>query len=190
MPNSILSSILKEGQFRAYDNRSGDQIWKSLGVLDVMVNSSAATSTKPLSNIQLSEDGTFNKIQGTDVESSKIIRPSQLKVVAIVPDITTAEAIINAWSNTFLTINIITRGIIADNMSLSNVEFEQTPEIVSAQVVTLEFDQVAVPSISEFTPAQSADASVYGIKIQTQATVRDNVTSILGRVNQLIGGLF
>jgi len=187
MPNSIISSVLNAAQFRIYDDRSGDQIWKSLGILSVNTDSESANSQKPLSNIQLSGNATFNRLQSTDVEGSKIIRPSMIKVVGMVPDITTTEAILSAWGNVFLTVTLQSRGVIAENMTVTNVVIEQSPEWTSADRITIELEQIAIPSIMGYRPSQQADKSAVGLKIQTPNTTAQNVAAIYNRVNQLTG---
>lgn len=187
MANSILSSILNASQFRVYDDRNGDQIWKSLAILSVNINSESANSQKPLSNVQFSEGETFFKLQGTDVESSKIIRPSMIKVVGMVPDITTMEAIISAWENVFLTFTVMSRGVIADGMTITNVTVDQSAEYISADRITIEFEQVALPSIDGFNPSQQADKSSVGLRIQTPASVLDTAMSVYNRVTSFVG---
>jgi hypothetical protein len=187
MPNSILSSVLNTLQFRVYDERNGSQIWKSIGILDVQYDAESANSQKPISNIQFSEGATYDKLQSSDIEDSKIIRPSFIKIIGMVPDITTTEAILSAWNNVFLTFTVMSRSVIAEGMTVTNVTIEQTPEWISADRITIEMEQVALPSFSGYRPKQAADRSPIGLRIQTPTSVADTITTIYNRVKSFTG---
>jgi hypothetical protein len=56
-------------------------------------------------------------------------------------------------------------------LALTDVEIEQSAEMISASKITLIFEQAQPSANSGYAPEQSADASVYGVSIQNPPTV-------------------
>lgn len=187
MANSILSAVLPSSAFRVYNERNNTQVWKSLAVSRVQIDVASANAKNPLSNVQRSQTGTYQLLMKQDVEASKIIRPTRMLITGFIPDISTVENVIASWLSRQTTFTIMSRGVIGDNMAVINVEFEQSPEMLSAQKVTIEVEQAAVATFNKFDPAQPADQSTYGIRIQTPSSVLGTVASVYNRVTSFVG---
>jgi hypothetical protein len=171
MPQSILSSILSKPQFVATNESSNSVLWPQLGILDVEISNDSENSDKPISNQQLSDKATYQSILTQDIQAAKIIQPSRLRVTALCADISTLENVLATYSNLSATISINSKSIITQSLMLTAVDVEQTPEMISASRVVMVFEQAQPPANSGFAPEQAADASVYGVSIQTPPTV-------------------
>jgi hypothetical protein len=176
MPSTILASLLGSPSFRCTNDATGLSVWADLGIIDVEIHEPAAVTDQPLSNQQVtSSDPATQKIYQSvlpvDIQGAKIIEPSVLRVTALCSDLSTVKAIIAAWQDTTSTFSISTRSIITHYLCISEVEIEQTGEMISAVKITLTFEQAQPAEVTGYAPEQAADSSVYGVNIQTPLSV-------------------
>lgn len=171
MPQSILSSLLSKPQFNAINELTGTTVWAKLGIMDVEIGSSSENTEKPISNQQVSDKATYQSILTQDIQAAKIIQPDRLRVTALCDDISTLENVLATFSDTSATISINTKSIITSFLVLTEVDVEQTGDMLSASKVIMTFEQAQPPANSGYAPEQAADASVYGVSIQTPPSV-------------------
>lgn len=171
MAQSILSSLLAKPVFVAKNEAYDFAIWSDLGIVDVEITSSSDNTESPISNQQVADSGTYESIQAQDVQTTKIIEPSRLRVTALCANISTIESIISTFLDTTATISISTKSIITNYLVLTEVDVEQTGDMISASKVLMTFEQAQAPANSGYAPEQAADASVYGVSIQSPPTV-------------------
>lgn len=171
MAQSILSTLTSKPQFVATNENIGVAIWGNLGIVDVELASASANTDMPLSNQQVSDNQTYQSILAQDIQSIKIIQPSRLRVTALCSDISTLENVIATFMDTTVTISINTKSIITSYLVLSDLDVEQTGEMISASRLTMIFEQAQAPANSGYAPEQAADSSVYGVSIQTPPVV-------------------
>jgi hypothetical protein len=171
MPESILSTLFSQPKFVATNENTGLTMWSKLGIVDVEVASSSGNTDKPLSNQQISDNGTYQSILSQDIQTVKIMQPDRLRVTALCADISTLENVISTFLDNTVTIAINTKSIITSYLALCDVDIEQTGEMISASRVVMTFEQAQPPVNSGYAPEQSADASVYGISIQSPPSV-------------------
>jgi hypothetical protein len=178
MTQSILSTLFSSPQFIATNENTSAVLWSKLGIVDVEISSDSANTDMPLSNQQVSDGKTYQSILAADIESVKIMQPSRLRVTALCSDISTQENIISTWEDVTVTISINTKSVITSYLVLTDVEIEQSGEMISASRIIMNFEQAQPPANSGYSPEQAADSSVYGVSIQTPSTVTPLATLV------------
>ena len=181
---SILSSLISKASFTAKASY-GFPIWRNMKVRSVMVVSPSANTDKPMGITQYTDSEVFQKLQQQDIRSTKIIMPPSIKIEAIAPDLSTLEAIVAAFADTQLTIDVTTKGVVSSSMVVTELAVEQSPDSLSAALVTITLDQAIPPVINPFTPAQPADADSIGARVQSLVPTSLSISSIASKVISL-----
>lgn len=171
MANSLLSSIFSKPQFVATNESTSAKIWTDISIVDVEIQSGSANTDAPMSNTSVSDSSTYQSILAADLEAVKIIEPSRLRVTALSGNISTVQNIISTFLDETVTISINTKSIITAHLVLTEVDVEQTGEMISASRVIMTFEQAQPPQNSGYAPEQGGDFSVYGVSIQSPASV-------------------
>lgn len=172
MPASILSALTSNPGFNATNELTGNVVWTDLGVIDVEIHSSSANTDMPMSNQQENQSGgTYTSILTADIEAIKIIQPSGLRVTALCANISTLENIIATFLDETSTISINTKSIITSFLVMTELDIEQTAEMISASKIVMTFEQAQPPANSGYAPEQAGDSSVYGVSIQTPPSI-------------------
>jgi hypothetical protein len=188
MPNNILSSLVSKSAALFVNEITNSPCWLGLSVKDVEINASALVTRNPLSTEQLSESSVYISLLALDIQSAKIIAPSRMRVTALVSDISNIDSILANFANTFLTMQVTSKGIISDSMAIVGVEIEQTPEMLSASRVVIEFYQTQPdPPLNLYNPAQSGDESVSGLRIQAPPNASQSLTSLAAKIGKTFG---
>jgi hypothetical protein len=187
MASSILSSLFSQAQVSFTNELTGTPCWTGINIADVEIPSQASTSDQPMATDSLAESTTSAQLQAADISTMKIIRPARMRITALVSDLSLIENIQSLFANTQVTLSVTSKGIIADSMSILEVNIEQTPEMLSANRVIIDLEQIVPPSTPSFVPAQSADQSSYGLSVQsaqssslTPAGLFSNISNNLG----------
>jgi hypothetical protein len=184
--SSILSAFTDQAAFTAINELDGQVIWALLGVKNVQIMSDAGQSEQPISNIQNNNSGTYNDVITNDINTIKVIRPARVTVTALCSDISTIEAVMSSFADTTLTISINTKSNIITNLAISSLEIEQNGNMLSAAEIKIELEQAEPPYVPPYNPLQPADASQYGIKIQTLNTSTFSLASLEAKVAEKI----
>jgi len=171
MANTILSTIFGKPSFTATNENTGSVVWSSLAIVDVEVDSYSANTDAPFFVDDSTDDGTFQSVFSDNIQTLKIIQPSRLRVTALCSDLSTIENVIATFMDDTVTISINTKSIITSFLVLSDVEIEQTGEMISASKVVMTFEQAQPPENSGYAPEQAADDKVYGFSLQSPPSV-------------------
>jgi hypothetical protein len=204
MANSILSTLLSKPSFIATNEVTNEVVWADLGIVDVEIQSGSSNTDAPMANSSTTDSATYQSVLAADLEAVKIIQPSRLRITALSDNISTVQDIIATFLDETVTISINTKSIITAFLALTSLDLEQSGEMLSATRVIMTFEQAQPPANSGFVPSQSADASVYGVSIQSPpsvvplATLTKAVSSAVnfpsiptpGALIDSIGGLF
>ena len=182
MAQSITNWLVGSSYFNATNNVTGAQIWSKLGIKSVDIPQEAEPTRDPLGNIQYQDGSTYQNLLETDVQSIKIIRPSHMTIVGICNDLSTLESIIAAQKDTLLTLTITTKSIIAENLVVVSVDFDQVPDKLSATQVTISLEQALPPVGSVYDPAQPADQSQSAFRVQQPNTAVTTITGLFSKV--------
>lgn len=194
MANSILSTILGAPTFKVTDESTNGAIWTDLAIVDVEIHNQSENTDQPLSNQQVDSSGTFQSIFSKDVASVKIISPSRLRVTALCDDLSTVKSIIAYFSNLSATMSINTKSIITHYLVMSEVDIEQSSDMISASRIVVLFEQAQPSESTGFAPAQAADQSVYGISITNPpsvvplATLTKAIASATSSITPIVSG--
>lgn len=186
MANSLLGTLLGSTPFKVKDEATDTILWSRLKVKKVEIGSDSSNADEPLSVQQTTDDSTYKALLIQDIATAKILRPSRIRVTAFADDITTIESVMAVFGDTTSTLLITSRALVADSMALIKFEIEQTPDMLSASKLVMEFEQVAVPSPSNYNPYQSADSEVYGVRVQSLPSLTKSVTSLYNKVSSFI----
>ena len=186
MANSILSAILPQQPFRVFADWNGAEYLKTMKVVKVEIDAESSNAEKPISNIQTKDGKVYTELAQADLESSKIIRPVRMRVQAIVPDETTATTLITTWLSLTDTLTIMSRGIIADNMIVTEVEFEQDPEVLNVQKVMIELERSIAPQFNNYNPSNAADKPSIGSKLQSLVPSLGTVVGLYNKATAFI----
>lgn len=188
MASSIISSFLGPARFVVTDEITGIAIWKNFKVKDVEVNSSSANTNNPIQKDDSTAKPTYTSLLSDDIKTLKIINPSSMIITGFCDDDSSIESVISSFSNTSLTLTISTKGIIAKSMAVVSVDIEQGIEMTSANKVSISLEQTKTQPVGGFfLPAQSSDASVFGVTMQQPQPISVNVESLYNKVSSIFG---
>lgn len=172
------------------NDATGLPSWVNFKVKDVEIIDDADVTDEPLSTAQYSAAGVYQSVLKDDLASVKIISPSKVRITGFSNDISTVESIIDYILTQDLTLSITTKSVKIPSLTITSVEIEQSPEMLSASKITIELEQAAPPlPNSGYNPKDAANASVYGIRIQTLSSVTKTVSGLYNTVLTKIGGL-
>jgi hypothetical protein len=171
MPSTILSTLLGQPLLTITDETTGNAIWTDLGIVDIEVSLSSENTNEPLSNQQISDSSTYESILAADVQSVKIISPSRLRITALCSDLSTVKGIIATFADTSATMSISTKSIVTRYLCMSEVDIDQTAEMISAVRIVMVFEQAQPTESTGFAPEQAADESVYGVTLTNPPSV-------------------
>lgn len=189
MPNTVLSAILPSQSFRVYSDKDGSQILRTVAITRAEILSASHNARKPVSTQKPSGQETSDAILTQDVKTSKILRPTRISLTALIPDMSAVDNLVAIWLARETTITVMSRGIIAANMTVVHIQFDQGPDVLSAQRATIDLEQALVPTFNRYNPQQAADSSTYGVRIQTPIPVLDSVADVFNRVKNFLGSL-
>ena len=166
--DSILTAYFSKPQFVAtMEGLQGTDtqavLWKGMAVVSVDIDSGAAVTDMPMASDQPNDSETTQAVDTQDLQAIKIIQPVRMTVVSVIEDISTLENIIQTFRDKTVTISVNSKSIITDNLILTGINVDQTPDMITASKVTLTFEQALPPNITGYAPAQAGDASVYGV---------------------------
>jgi hypothetical protein len=188
MARSILSSLIGNSQISIIDEATQKPQLTGLKVVNIEIPSEAETSNQPMSVDSFSSVSVSANSQATDFQTMKIIRPSRMRIVALVSDISLLENIRSIFKDTTSTLSITTKGIIASSMTILTVDIEQTPGMITASQVTIELEQVEAPFLgSAFNPSQTADQSSYGLNFQGSQSTPFSPSDLFSNIMKNIG---
>ncbi|AHH02869.1 tail fiber protein [Pseudomonas phage EPa61] len=165
--NSFLKAILNTPTLTIRDDVTKLPVWKSLQVKKVEIYSPASVVSKPLATKDQTEAQVYTEALDIDVKNGKIIQPVRLRINAICPDLSTVESIMNAFNDNTSTFAITSKSILADKMAIMTLDVDQSPDMLNAAEINMEFEQVEPPVLNEFDPAFSQDRPTYGVQIQS-----------------------
>lgn len=176
---SILQTIIGFSQFRIREEAADVQIWTNLKVGNVEIGTDAETARSPVMTRDLTEQNVYINLQELDIQNSKILRPSKMRVTFLTDNMSDVEAVERSFFDTTQTYEIYTRNIIATQMVLLTVSIEQPQAMTNAVRLICEFEQGLRPTPLVFAPDSFADFSVFGVSVNSLAEVAGNAASDL-----------
>ena len=190
MAESILlqlsSWVQNSVAFSATNEATGLPLWSKIGLVDVEIKSTSKNARLPLSNVGENDDGTYTELKQEDILAAKIIQPDSINVTAFVGDLSTLESIVASFADLTQSISINSKSIQSSDMVITGINFDQTPEMLSATKVNIVFEQCVPPQAASFNPEQDGDASVSGFRIQSLSQSSTTLSGLFGRVAQTI----
>lgn len=186
MAQSILASIYSPKGLRVIDDKTGAQIWRSLDVTKVQPIDDSETAEIPFATGQLSDPGTTQKTENSDILPAKVIKPASLEITAVAND-TVFAAIISVFDDVTHTLTITSKSIITSSMCLVGIQAEQTQEKLNKTTLTLTFEQVQPPTKASFNPAQSADRSILGTRVQATESASSTMGELVDGIKTRLG---
>lgn len=191
MALTLITANLSRSSFAATNEATSTVLWKGMAVVDVDIDASATVTDYPLAVDGANDAATTEAVQALDVQAVKVIQPSKMRVNALVKDLSIIENMIALFNDPTITMSVNSKSIIAEHLVMTDLEIDQSADILSAARVSMAFEQAQIPTGEGFLPEQAADASVYGLSVQNPAQVSlfasfgKTVNSIVGRVVDL-----
>lgn len=187
MAQSILSSLFSQAQISFTNELTGTPCWTGMKVADVETPSQSSTSDQPMATDSLAESSVSTGLQAADIRTMKIIRPSRMRIISVVDNLSLIENILSLFANTQVTLSVTSKGIIADSMSILEVNIEQVSDMLSANRVIIDLEQIVPPQTSSYAPAQSADQSSYGLSVQSSQSSSLTPASLFANLANNLG---
>jgi hypothetical protein len=163
---NAIDAIIQPRVFKVRDLYTALIVWDKLKIRSVTPYIDSDTSDSPVAIKDLTDVNLAMDQTNKDSRNSKIIKPVKLLVRAMCDDITTLESMIDSFYDVESTFEITTKEFIADNMALTRIQIEQTPKIISANVIEFEMEQVEKTVMDQFDPKSPSDESTFGVKVQ------------------------
>lgn len=189
MAVNLITSLLGTRLFSVLQDATGYPAFSDLNIAKVEIDSGALATDHPMSTQPITDEFSYQTLLDSDLQTGKVLRPMFMRVTAYSNNISTIEALILAHKIPTYTFSITTKEIIADNMTLLNLDIEHSEEVLSASKLVIEWQQVAPYIPVNFDPSQPVNDSVYGMRIQQPKSLTEGAAELYDRVQTKIGSL-
>lgn len=190
MTQSIIDSLIGSAPFSFVSDYDGNSYFKDLKIVSVEIDQACAVARDPISMEQVTETETYVSLLDADIKSGKILRPSAMRITALVANVSTMESLIRAYADVTLTFTVTSKAIISDYMCITSLEVTQSGEVTSANRVVIELEQTAPTVVGNYDPSNPADESTYGIRIQAPPTVLASAVSAVSSLSSNAQALY
>lgn len=188
--SSIVSLVTGQTVLSVIDEASGQPIWTNIKCVSVEIESESAVTDNPVSPATLSGQETTDTFTQEYAQTLKIIQPSRVRMNIICPDIDTINQVINEFLDVQSTVTIETKSVIIPSLCISEMNLEQTAEMLNAARMNITLEQAVLSTaVGGFFPLQSADSSVYGIQFQTPMSITQTVSGLYSSISTRISSL-
>jgi hypothetical protein len=188
MPASLVTSLLSKPSIKIIDERTNTIRWQNIKVRSVEIAAESENTYMPLSAIQINAQGEYKKLLEADLQTGKIIRPHRIKVAFWSPDISTTNSVIQSFLDQEATLQVTSKSMISDSMVIISLEIEQTPENITASLLTMELEQaIGSAKPDNFVAAQPADQPTRGVRLQSPVSITKQVGDLYNKVAKTIG---
>jgi hypothetical protein len=196
--SSILSSINAVALTSFVNENTGFACWTTANVKDVEIAAESENSDNPLSTQQVNETSVYQSLLSADVQTAKILRPTKIRVTMLAADMSLVDNVLASFADTTQTIQVTSKSIIAVSMSVTNVNVDMSPDMLSANRLVVVMEQVEPPESSGYNPTQAGDQSTVNLGVQTltpvgpslSPTVGNNIASLVSTATTAVGSLF
>ena len=189
MASSFFSLIpgLSQSLFTITDADQGISILQNLKIIRVEIDSDSENADVPMQNTGNVDSATLTSISVVDTNTSKIIKPSIMRVQAIAPDQSTIDEMLYAFASTTSLYDIVSRGIVMNSACVTTIEITQGADMISACRVEITFEQATPPEAAGgFDPSMAPDQSTYGISVQSPTSLTSTVADLYNTVQSNI----
>lgn len=187
MSQTILASILSPRGLRVVDETTGFQIWNSLAVVSVEIESIADNADIPFAVGELGDIAIVNSTTEADLKSGKVLMPTRITISSFVSDATLIASLLSVYQDVTHSLTVTSRSIISKNMVVTNMTIVQEHENTSSNKVEITMEQAAPPGDEPATPLQAADANTYGVTVQEPASLTSTVADLYNKLWPTIG---
>jgi hypothetical protein len=168
--------------FTFISENSGEPVWKSAKVIECTIVSPTENTDYPFDM-----QGSGTTVQQYDFPAIKIIQPVRFRVVLVTNMLSVLESLITSWQDNTQTFKITAKGFVAQSMSLVNLELDLDGSMIDHTKVVMEFEQVILGFPSDFSPANPADQSTYGLGAITPPASTSTVSQITSGLRSRLG---
>lgn len=185
MAGSLITQILAPSPLRIVG--SGFVRWTKLKTKSVEIAVDAATADIPYATSNMTTQLQVAAMQKADLMMGKIIRPSQIKAVMVCEDISTLLGLIQVYGDETHQLDVSSKEITSVNMAITEMEFKQSPQKLSATDVYITFQQTEPDVPSGFNPLQAGDNSSYGVRVNGTNGLLTSAASLYNKVRKFAG---
>lgn len=185
LASSVLTSFFGKPAATFINDKTNQIIWKKVQIISVDIDGESANTIYPASELVITEDSVYRELVNINVQPIKILRPSRVRLTMMCPNLSSIEEVVNSFADTTLTLMISTKSLTILSMCITEVTVEQVPEKLSATLVQVTMEQSEALQTIVYSPSQSGDFSVMGIKIQIPPVVSQTVQGLYSKVTSL-----
>lgn len=183
-----IQQLLSTPSIKIVDELTKAVRWPKLKIRSVEISLDSDNASVPLSNVQVSENATFQRLLEGDLRTGKILKPPHLKLNFWSVDNSTTESVVQAFLDQTTTFSVTSKSIISTSMVIVSLELTQSPENLTATAITMEMEQAIPAGESDgYDPAQQSDEPTRGVRIQSPVSLTQSVTDLYNRVLKSIG---
>ena len=185
MAASLISQFIKPANFKIYDEQYGITVWADLRIDRVTIDTQANTSHNPISTEYVANGTQTSDALAADLLATKVLQPVKVVAETFVESISTVLAVIVAFQVVAKTFRITSKGLRAEGMAITDIEIDQSTEMLSAVSLKLTFEQAEITDTTGYNPSQSGDSSTYGISVQADTSVAGELQTVYNKVSSL-----
>lgn len=186
---SILQQVIGRTSFRIRDEALGIPVMTGLKIASVEIGGDSSVAEQPIQSRDLTQDQIYIDLNNIDIRNSRIIRPIKIRMTCISDNPSDIETIERNYADPVATFEITSRQIIAAGMVIAKVRIEQTPKMISANKIIIEFEQGNKPITTGFDPDNPSNSSDFGLTVVTTEN-RGDVVSLFDNVSNQVTGLY
>lgn len=180
---SIAQSILGIKQVKIMDEDLNVEVMGNLKYAQVSIDADSISSDMPVQTEDLTEEITYIDLAEVDLKNTRVIRPVKVRIVAYTDQLADVEKMELALYSITATYSISARKIMAETMVFVSAVIDQSPEMINAVKITMDFEQAGRPITSDYNPYNSADNSSSGFTVNTLNPAQQTVDGLWSKVS-------
>ena len=185
MAISIITQLIAPSPLVIVGN--GFAQWRKLKTKKVEIEVESSMADIPFATANLTTQFQISTSLKADLMSGKIIRPTRIRATMVCDDISTLFGIISVFNDDTHQLDITSKEIIADNMAITEMEFKQSPEKLSATDINITFEQTEPDVPSGFNPLQPGDPGSYGVRVNGTTGLLTSAAALYNKVLKFAG---
>lgn len=180
---SIAQSILGVKQVKIVDENLNIEVMSNLKYSQVYIDSDSLSSDMPVQTEDLTEETIYIDLAEVDLKNTRVIRPVKVRVVAYTDQLSDVEKMEVAIYSIESTYFISARKVMAEMMTFVSAVIEQTPDMINAVKITMDFEQAGRPVTSDYNPYNSADNTSSDFTVNTLSPAQQTVNGLWSKVS-------
>lgn len=102
-------------------------------------------------------------------------------------DVSIILGMINVFMDDTHQLDIRSKEIIANNMAITEMEFKQSPDKLSATDINITFEQTEPDVPADYDPLQPGDKGSYGVRVNAAPGLLTSASGLYNKVRKIAG---